>query len=423
MPSPRRKKLLGCLALLLAAAAAAAAAGAWWSTRFLASPYQGYPGDERVVVIAPGTPSTRILEQLEAAGVVADARLLRLYLVLGLGSPPLQAGEYRFAGPATPRRVLDKLIRGEVMDHPVTIVEGLTLEETADALVAAGLGGRDAFLAAMRDPAAIADLDPGADTLEGYLFPSTYRFVRGTAEADIVATLVRTFREAWQREVEPVLAAAAPGPAAPAAPPAAPPQDGLDGAGGPPGDAPAEAAATAGAETAGGGAVAPPGPAPRSVHDVVILASVVEKEAKVDRERPLIAGVYANRLARGIALYADPTVIYALKRLDRWDGNLTRENLRTDSPYNTYRNPGLPPGPICSPGLASLRAAADPADVPYLYFVSRNDGTHVFSTNIAEHNRNVTRWQRRRGRRGDTPPPRHADGGGAPDPRAGDGRD
>ncbi|HEX2165386.1 MAG TPA: endolytic transglycosylase MltG, partial [Thermoanaerobaculia bacterium] len=136
-------------------------------------------------------------------------------------------------------------------------------------------------------------------------------------------------------------------------------------------------------------------PVRRTVRELVTLASLVEEEAKVEDERPLIAAVYANRLERGMGLYADPTVIYALKRAGRWDGNIRREDLRLDSPYNTYRHAGLPPGPIASPGLASLRAAAAPAPIEALYFVSRNDGTHVFADTLAEHNRNVDRWQRR----------------------------
>jgi UPF0755 protein len=128
---------------------------------------------------------------------------------------------------------------------------------------------------------------------------------------------------------------------------------------------------------------------------VVTLASIVEKEAQVASERPVIAAVYRNRLDQGIGLMADPTVIYALKRLGKWNGNLRRDDLRLDSPYNTYRYAGLPPGPIASPGLASLKAAAEPADVTYLYFVSRNDGTHAFADTLGEHNDNVEQWQRR----------------------------
>ncbi|HXT19538.1 MAG TPA: endolytic transglycosylase MltG, partial [Thermoanaerobaculia bacterium] len=132
-----------------------------------------------------------------------------------------------------------------------------------------------------------------------------------------------------------------------------------------------------------------------SIREVVTLASIVEKEAKAAAERPLIAAVYANRLERGMGLFADPTIIFALKRLGRWDGNIRRDDLALDSPYNTYRHAGLPPGPICSAGVGALTAAADPADVPYLYFVSKNDGTHVFATTLEEHNRNVATWQRR----------------------------
>jgi UPF0755 protein len=271
---------------------------------------------------------------------VAEPTWARLYLVHVLGDPPLHAGEYRFEMPATTPEILDLLVRGEVALDAVTVIEGLTLEETADQLAGAGFGDRQAFLDAMRSPAAIADLDPEAATLEGYLFPDTYRFSRATSEAAIVGTLVETFRGHLRRE----LAAAI-------------------------GD---------------GG-----------LRRTVILASIVEKEARLDSERPVIAGVYANRLERGIGLYADPTIIYALKQAGTWDGDIRRRDLDLDSPYNTYRHPGLPPGPICSPGLASLRAAARPAAVPFLYFVSRNDGSHVFAETLREHNRNVDEWQRR----------------------------
>jgi UPF0755 protein len=335
---------LGCLVALGLAAAAGVAGWGWWR---LGEPFQGFAGDGVTVTVEPGTPAGAILERLEDEGVLADAGLTRLWLVWRLGDPPLHAGEYRFEGTASAHRVLDKLIRGEVVTHKVTLVEGQTLEETAATLAAAGFGDREAFERAMRDPAPIADLDPVATDLEGYLFPDTYGFARGTSETEIVAALVRSARDRWAR-VE------------------------------------ARRREAAGAE---------PAP-PATVRELVTLASIVEKEARLDEERPRIAAVYANPLSRGIALYADPTVIFALKRLGRWDGNLRRPDLELDSPYNTYRYPGLPPGPICSPGLASLLAAAAPADVPYLYFVSRNDGSHVFSETLAEHNRNVARWQK-----------------------------
>jgi len=341
------KRALGCLALLVLIALTAVGAAAWWGLSELRAPYRGFAGDEARVVVEPGTGSTRILHQLHEAGVIERPELARLWLIYGRSDASLRAGEYRFTSAATVDQVLDKLIAGEVVTYPVTVIEGLTLEETADVLAAAGLGERDAFLSAMADASAIADLDPRAESLEGYLFPSTYRFAGGTPEAEIVAALVRTFRDHWDERVAPRL-----------------------------------------------GRRAPP-----TVRGVVALASLVEKEAGVDAERPIIAGVYANRLERGIALYADPTVIYALKQLGRWDGNLRRPDLRLDHPYNTYVHPGLPPGPICSPGLASLLAAAAPAEVPYIYFVSRNDGTHVFAETLAEHNRNVAEWQKRYWRR------------------------
>lgn len=343
------KRLFAAAALVAFTAGFAAAGFAWWAWRQVDRPYQGFSGAEATVIVEPGMGAASILDRLEDAGVIPHALAARMYLVYALGDPPLAAGEYRFRGPASAREVIAKLRRGEVVVYRVTLIEGQTLRETAAALAAAGFGDEDAFVAAMSDPAAIADLDPEAPDLEGYLYPETYGFARGTAEREIVRTLVATFRERWR-------------------PPAAPP------------------AADAGRPV-------------RSLREVVTLASIVEKEARLDGERPLIAGVYANRLARGIALYADPTVIFAVKRLGRWDGNLTRRDLELDSPYNTYRYPGLPPGPICSPGLASLTAAAAPAAVPYLYFVSRNDGSHVFAATLAEHNRNVEEWQKRYWRR------------------------
>ena len=325
------------LGLLLLAGAATLAAWGWWDLR---QPHAGLTGERRVEV-ASGASGRAILAQLEREGVIHDARLARLWL-LAQGDPPLQAGEYLFRAPLTTPQALGKLIRGDVAAHPVTLVEGLTLEETAAHLAREGFGELEALLAAMRDPASIADLDAEAPDLEGYLFPDSYSFPRGTGERQVVLALVRNFRKRWREKVEPLL-----------------PKDG--------------------------------GRTPR---ELVTLASIVEKEARLAEERPLIAAVYSNRLEQGMGLYADPTVIYALKKAGRWDGNIRRDDLALDSPYNTYRNAGLPPGPIASPGLGSLLAAAAPADVPYLYFVARNDGSHVFATTLQEHNHHVHQWQR-----------------------------
>ena len=329
-------KALLVLAVMLVAAGGAAA---WLGHRAITRPFRGYGEAEKIVRIEPGTGAAAILRQLEREGVIADARLARLYLRYAAADSSLKAGEYRFREPVSIPQVVAKLARGEVATHPVTLIEGLTLPEAAAALAAAGQGEEEAFLREMRDPQRIADLDPDATDLEGYLFPDTYRFAAGTTEAAVVDELVSTFRRRYRDRLE--------------------------------------------------GRVAP-----GELRRLVTLASVVEKEARLDEERPVIAGVYAHRLRRRMPLQADPTVIYALILLDRWDGNLRRPDLKVDSPYNTYRYPGLPPGPICSPGLASLEAAAAPADTPYLYFVSRNDGSHVFAATLAEHNRNVDRWQR-----------------------------
>ena len=333
-----RRVLVGLLVLLiLLLIPATMAAWQWWKMQ---RPFQGYEGTEKIVAIEPGMAANQILALLEREGIVADAKMARFYLVYFLGDPPMKAGEYRFRGPTRLPDVLRKLVRGEVVTDSVTLIEGLTLEEAAERLAAAKLGRREVFLDLMRSPELIADFDPEAPDLEGYLFPETYSFARRTGERTVVAKLVSTFRERFEGEVRPLMQ---------------------------------------------GG---------QSVRRVVTLASIVEKEAQVAQERPLIAGVYANRLERGIGLGADPTVIYAMKRLRLWNGNIRRSDLQIDSPYNTYRYAGLPPGPICAPGLASLKAAAAPAEVPYLYFVSRNDGTHVFASTLAEHNRNVQLWQR-----------------------------
>ncbi len=341
-PRPSRGLVFGWLLFLLLLAVPLSLAGYWlWR---LQQPYKGYAGPAREVSVDPGTKAVTVLERLQQEGVIANAGIARVYLVYVLHNPPIQAGDYAFEQPLTTAQVLRKLIRGDVVTRRVTVVEGLTLEETAELLAASGFGRRDRFLDLMRSPELIADLDPAAHDLEGYLFPETYAFRRRTPESEIVKAMVKTFRGRFEKDVRPLLAAH---------------------------------------------------PRPHGVRELVTLASIVEKEAKLDGERPLIAAVYQNRLDRRIGLAADPTVIYAMKRQGTWGGNIRRADLQMDSPYNTYRYAGLPPGPICSPGLKSLVAAAAPAKNAYLYFVSRNDGTHVFSTTLAEHSRNVDLWQRR----------------------------
>ena len=330
------KRVLWVL-LLLSILAAGCIAFGWMRYQDFLQPFPKTETRRTVeFTVEKGASAPAILEGLEKMGVLKNASHARLYLIYGLRDPPLQAGDYSFQLPATPTDVLQRIINGDVVQETVTLVEGLTFMETAEHLANVGFGDLAAFLEEMRNPERVEDLDPAASNLEGYLFPDTYSFPRTATESQIVSALVNNFRRQTSRFL-----------------------GGTD------------------------------------VRNVVTLASIVEKEAAVSAERPLIAGVYAHRLRRGIGLYADPTLIYGKKLDGSWAGNLTRKDLRTDSAYNTYLRPGLPPSPICSPGKASLEAAAAPPDVPYLYFVSRNDGTHVFSKTLSEHNRNVNEWQRR----------------------------
>ena len=236
--------------------------------------------------------------------------------------------------------VVNKIARGDVYKRLLTFREGLTINEMAQVFEEKGFGKAAEFRDAAENAKLIAELDPAARDLEGYLFPETYSLPRDTPAAVVVEQMVAGFKNAFPEDLR-----------------AAAKEQGL------------------------------------TVRQVVTLASLVEKETAAGEERPLVAAVYRNRLRIGMGMQADPTVIYALQKAGQYRGNLTRENLQFDSPYNTYRYAGLPPGPIASPGRASLVATVKPADVDYLYFVSKNDGTHVFASTLDEHNRNVFTWQ------------------------------
>lgn len=305
-----------------------------------AEPYRGYPGADVFVDIPPGTSTTRIGRHLVEAGVVADQRTFRIALWRSGRDRLLQAGEYRFADPVSALDVIDVLARGQVHLRTVTFAEGLTRWDMADVFGRSEFGDADDFLAASERVELIADLDADATDLEGYLFPETYALPRGAGADDLVEAMVTQFRRTFD---DTLLALAA--------------------------------------------------EREMTVREVVTLASVIQRETGKDDERPIVSAVYNNRLERRMPLQCDPTVIYALQLAGIYDGNLTRENLRYDSPYNTYVYPGLPPGPIAAPGAADLRAALAPADVSYVYFVSRNDGSHVFADTLREHNRNVREYQ------------------------------
>lgn len=326
--------------LILMVIAALGVGAAWWAGQQVGSAYRGFAGEEVFVDIPQGSSVSAIADRLAAAGVVSHPLIFRVAARMSGAERSLQAGEYRFAEPATPAQVVQRLARGDVYTRAVTFREGLTIWDMAEVFEAAGLGVAEDFLREARDPARIQSLDPDARSLEGYLFPDTYRLPRSAGAAGMVDAMIAGFLRAFDNELR--AAAAARG---------------------------------------------------MSVREVVTIASLVEKETAVGSERPIVSAVYQNRLRIGMGLQCDPTVIYALRLANRWNGNLTRENLRIDSPYNTYRYAGLPPGPIAAPGRASIEAAIRPSADKYLYFVSRNDGTHVFAETLTEHNRNVQQWQ------------------------------
>jgi UPF0755 protein len=331
------KKLL--VAVLLVVIGVAVAGGAWFYFN-IDRPYKGYTAAEQLVDIPQGSGSATIARRLADAGVIQDVWRFRVALWVTGAGRRLQAGEYRFDRPMSPREVVDKIARGDVFVTPITFREGLTIRQMAALYESKGLGAARDFVAAASRRDLVQEIDPAAKDLEGYLFPDTYTLPRKATAEQLVTRMVAGFRRALTAEIT-------------------------------------DAAAARGL----------------SVRQLVTLASIVEKETGKPEERTLVAAVYANRLKVGMGLQCDPTVIYALERAGRYDGNLTREDLQFDSPYNTYRYAGLPPGPIASPGRASLAAAATPAAVPYLYFVSKNDGSHAFAETLDEHNRNVQQWQ------------------------------
>jgi UPF0755 protein len=329
------RRLAAIAALLLVAGGLAA----FWMYRRVNEPYARFTEPQRVDIAAGSGPQA-IGRRLVDAGVIRDRLTFRAALWLSGNARRLQAGEYLFDRPSSALEVIGKLARGEVDLLSLTFPEGLTLAEMAVIYEDQGFGPAASFVASARDASSIRDVDPQAQDLEGYLFPDTYALPRRTGAAKVVALMTERFRQVLTPDLR--AAAAARG---------------------------------------------------LNVRQLVTLASLVEKETGVPEERPTVASVYANRLRLGMSLQCDPTVIYALLQAGRYDGNLRRDDLAFDSPYNTYRYPGLPPGPIAAPGKGALEAAAAPAESDYLYFVSRNDGSHVFSRTLSEHNANVQKYQ------------------------------
>jgi len=332
------------LVVVLAAGVAIAAGLAGWWRHALAPVDDG--ADASVVVdfeVEPGDHLAGVARELEARGLIRSALAMRGYARLQPLAAKLKTGEYELSARLSTPEIADILVSGRVRTHTVVIPEGSRALEIADRLAALGLADRAAFLALALDPESAARFEVEGPTLEGYLFPDTYRFAKGLPVEEIAAAMVAEFREAYRdlREVAPDTAL--------------------------------------------------------SMRELVTLASIVEKETGVPGERPLIASVFLNRMRLGMRLETDPTVIYGI---EGFDGNLRRVHLEDEkNPYNTYRIPSLPPGPIASPGREAMRAVLEPAESRYLYFVSRNDGTHVFSKSYGEHARAVVHFQKQRRRR------------------------
>jgi len=295
------------------------------------------PSQTTFVLLRPGWSTRHIARDLQQQGVIrSSAAFLMVQYVKGLHT--LKAGEYKFDQPANALDVWSRLVRGDVYARTVVVPEGFNMYDIAAAVEQAGLGPASDFLTAARsDIFLVRNIDPDAKSLEGYLFPDTYQFTRIDTAHDIAAAMVHRFRQEAQKI-------------------------GLLGN--------------------------------AEMHRIVTMASIVEKETADPKERPLVAGVYYNRLGRNMALAADPSVIYAALLAGRYRGTIYASDLQFDSPYNTYKFPGLPPGPIANPGVASLQAAMHPAHTDFLYFVSDNKGHHRFARDLQEHARNVAAYRR-----------------------------
>lgn len=335
------RRALLALAALAVVAAAVAFAIAWHAVAtFRETPYGAL--EEKVVVVPPGATAHQVVRALAHAGALSDeARAWRYVRWVKRDARPFRAGEYAFTGPLRPDEVLERVVRGEVKLHRFTVPEGLRLDEIAEIVGESGLADAAQFRSVARDPEVARALGVPFATLEGFLFPDTYAFPRGVSPRQVADAMVARFKEEY-------------------------------------------AAADQLRKT---GVVL-------SLGEAATLASIVEKETGRPDERPRIACVFHNRLRLGMRLQTDPTVMYAtLLRTGRWSRNISRADLLAPHPYNTYTTAGLPPGPIASAGAAALRAALAPADCKDLYFVSRNDGSHVFCPDLVCHNAAVKKFQ------------------------------
>ena len=309
-------------------------------------PAQEHP-PSKVVVIPDGSTFQHVASLLEREGLIKSRSV---FVLLGKSQSvdrKVHAGEYELNPGMTPAEILSKLLNGQVLLHPLTIPEGLTIAQIADVVSQQGLTDRAEFLRLAKDRTFIASLGIKAETLEGYLYPNTYKFPRPIKARELLVAMVEQLRQ-----------------------------------------------------VVGPDLLARMQELKMTMHEVLTLASVIEKETGSGGERPEISAVFHNRLKKHIPLQSDPTVIYGLPA---FDGNLHKKDLSSPSPYNTYRVQGLPPGPIANPGIQAIRATLYPSDSHSLYFVSRNDGTHQFSATLIEHNKAVEKYQKRPFRRASLP--------------------
>jgi UPF0755 protein len=323
-------KLRGWIFLLLLIGAGVVA------YQIISFPHRPY-GGEATIEVKKGMGIQSVVSELQKAGLTDSPRKMEFYLRFQKVSAHLQAGEYQFGPGATPKMIAEKLLKGERIRRMFTIPEGYNLKEIAQLLASKGIVNANSFLKKTLSIDAATRMGINGTTLEGYLFPDTYEYSKEMTEDQIISMMAKNFKKHFdQKKAERVL----------------------------------ELGTTQ--------------------NQIITLASIIEKETGKAEERPLIAAVFYNRLKIGMPLATDPTVIYGI---ENFDGNLRKVDLERDGPYNTYLRAGLPPTPIASPGEKSIEAALYPAQSDYLYFVSRNDGTHQFSKTIEEHNAAVLRYQ------------------------------
>ncbi|MGM0787009.1 MAG: endolytic transglycosylase MltG [Thermodesulfobacteriota bacterium] len=331
------KRFIIIIALLLVAASAATGLFIRHMAHYAKTPVSEEAGSPVEVKVEPGQSFRAVSDKLLEEELIEHPLKFRILAAYQKATTKIKAGEYRISGTMTPDQILGQLSEGRVVLHPLTVAEGLNIYQVAENAARADLCTAQEFTDAATDPELLESIGVPAKTVEGYLFPETYFFEKPVSPETIIRTMVSRFKsvfsDSWKQRAKDL---------------------GF------------------------------------SVHETVTLASIIEKETGVEGERKIISSVFHNRLEKGMRLETDPTVIYGIKD---FDGNLTRKDLRNPTPYNTYTNFGLPPGPIANPGKASLEAALYPADTDFLFFVARPDKTHHFSTNLKEHNRAVRKYQ------------------------------